>query len=94
LISQRFIDETRTLLTKYCPLTLASEECTDHLWSEIEDYTEKFSHPPSPELVLRLAQPFENILKSQTEAQKTAANREAVYAKQVARIFPQEESND
>jgi hypothetical protein len=94
MLTKRFVDEAGGLLLKHCPLTSANSEMMGHIIGEIEDYTEKFSHPPSPELVLRLAQPFENILKNQTEAQKTAADREAVYAKQIARIFPQEAARD
>lgn len=92
-ITQRFVDEAGELLLKYCPLTCQNEEYVEHLKGEIEDYTEKFSAPPAPETVLKLAAPFEAILANQQKEHETTTARESVYARQVVKLCPQESSD-
>ena len=93
-ISGQFVEEAGELLLKECPLVSADSDASQQVRKKILEYDEKLGFAPSPELVLRFAMPYEELLKTQKAAEEAEIRKEKERQARIDRDFHRPSSED
>jgi hypothetical protein len=94
IITEQFVNEAGEALLKHCPLVSADSAASQRVREKILSYVEKLELLPSVELVVRFANPLEEQLKQEQEADQAAAQKEADRQARIDRDFHRPSSED